>query len=388
MIAQSIIIAGAGPAGLLAGVALRRAGFSITIIDPKPLNAFIDGRTIALTKASSAYLKSLKVWDALVSDASPIQKIIVQDGTAACSFEEEQPLGYIVPMASLRAALLAQVEDAVRTDRIIGHNGTTVSCASGTTQHANVLVAVDGKQSRLRAQAGIGIRKHAYPETALVVEVAHSQPHHGVAFEHFLASGPLALLPLQGNRSTLVWSLPTTTATHLSTIDEHALASGIKRAFGDALGDFTINGKRWLYPLNCHYAESLYHHRLVLLGEAAHAMHPIAGQGFNISLRDVQVLTTLCQHQAAVGLDIGSRFVGKAYQENRLPDITAMLVATHGLSKIFNKTTQPLALMRKVGLYGINNNKVLKKLFINHATGFSLLAQLGVQPGSPTISPC
>ncbi|MDG2286279.1 MAG: FAD-dependent monooxygenase, partial [Alphaproteobacteria bacterium] len=230
-------------------------------------------------------------------------------------------------------------------------------------------IGADGRASRVRQQAGIRVTRLDYGQTSLVFTVKHQKPHHGVAHERFLPGGPLAFLPMTQNRSSVVWTERTQTARSLLELDDDDLASALSTRFDDCLGDLSIVGGRWSFPLSLVNAERQTAPRLALVGDAAHGIHPIAGQGFNLGLRDIAALADELASASKLGLDIGSPEVLRRYQAARRFDTMTLVLATDGLNRLFSNDITPLRALRSTGLGLINQVPPLKRLFMRHAMG-------------------
>ncbi|MEI9988137.1 MAG: FAD-dependent monooxygenase [Aliidongia sp.] len=245
----------------------------------------------------------------------------------------------------------------------------TVELADGRTIRARLLVAADGKTSRLRQEAGIRIFGTEYKQHAISGTVTHEQPHHGVAVEHFLAAGPFAILPMTGNRSSIVWTERAALAPALLKLPEAEFNRELTRRFGDFLGAVEWAGPRWSYPLNILYAERITDRRLALVGDAGHVIHPIAGQGLNLGIRDVAALAELVVDAYRLGLDPGAADVLERYQRWRRVDTLALSAVTDGLNRLFSNDIAPVKLARDLGLAMVDRVPPLKRLFMRHAMG-------------------
>ena len=241
----------------------------------------------------------------------------------------------------------------------------------GSRISAPLLVAADGRDSQTRAQAGIAMARKRYRQTAIVCTVAHEHPHRGIAHERFLPAGPFAILPLARNRASLVWTERSDLAEHLFGLDDTAFLAEIRRRFTDFLGALALVGPRWRYPLEQGRARHFVAHRLALAGDAAHAIHPIAGQGLNLGLRDLAALAETVLDSARLGLDIGQRSTLLRYQRWRRLDSLALSLATDGLNRLFTTEAAPLKAARRLGLAAVHRSPALKRLFMRHAMGLA-----------------
>lgn len=392
------VIAGGGMVGMTLGLALAQGGIATTVVDALPptrqLDPKFDGRVSALAFASVRMLKALGAWEAMAPHAQPINDILVSDGrlangvraggaaSAFLHFDHREigaePLGHIVENRHIRASLMAAAE---RTEglTLIAPAGVasatpaggaiSVGLADGREIAAKVCLAADGRESALREAAGIKTVEWRYPQTGIVATVAHERGHDGVAQEFFLPSGPFAILPMTGNRSSLVWTEAASAAPAFMKLPEEAFAAAIAQRFGDHLGPTRPVGPRWSYPLAFHLARRYLAERLALVGDAAHGIHPIAGQGLNLGLRDVAALAESLVDAARLGLDIGGSDVLETYQRWRRFDNAALAVATDGLNRLFSNDIAPLRLARDIGLALTNAVPPARRFFMRHAGG-------------------
>lgn len=385
--ADVLIIGGALVGGTLA-CALGGAGVTAAVVemcDPAVVaDAKFDGRASAIALSSRRLLEGVGVWEHVRNNAAPMLEIRVSDNDSPLFLHYDhaavgdEPFGHMVENVVLRRALMEQMQrlDTVKLlapARCVGlerNNGRVVCRLAGGEQIvARLAVAADGRGSPTREQAGIGIVSWRYDQTAIVCTVAHEQPHRYVAHEHFLPAGPFAILPLLGNRSSLVWTERAELAPTILALDEAAFNIELGRRFGDFLGRVEVVGPRWSYPLALHFAESATAERLALVGDALHGMHPIAGQGLNMGFRDVAALAEVVTDAFRLGLDPGSAEVLQRYQRWRRFDNLLMLGLTDGLNRLFSNDIPPVRLARDVGLATVNRIPPLKRLFMRHAMG-------------------
>lgn len=392
------LIAGGGMVGLTLGIALARAGIETVVVDgldpAKAVDTGFDGRVSAVAFASCRMLKALGLWPHLALHAQPINDILVSDGRriqaldrgAAASFflhfDHRElgrgPLGHLIENRHIRLAQQAVVEETAGLTLIApamvaetafeaGHVKATLS--TGQTVRAPVCLAADGRRSRLREGAGIKTVAWTYGQTGIVTTVEHERPHEGVAQEYFLPSGPFAILPMVGNRSSLVWTEPDDQAPDYLGMDEAAFADAVAARFGPYLGTTRPVGPRWSYPLALHLARAYVAHRLALVGDAAHGIHPIAGQGLNLGLRDVAALAEVLSDAVRLGRDMGAADVLARYQQWRRFDNVALAAATDVLNRLFSNDVGPVVLARDVGLGIVNRIGPARRLFMRHAGG-------------------
>ncbi len=386
-LAADVLIVGGGLIGLPLGVALAGAGLETIILDredpARVVDAAFDGRVSAIAFASQAALAAIGVWHH-VAEAQPILDIRVVDGTSPFFLHYDHrtlgsgPLGWMVENRVLRQALQQAVAATPRVRLLApaaaahverGPHGVSARTDDGREIRAAIVVAADGRFSPLREAAGIPTLSWRYAQAGIVCTIAHERPHQGVATERFLPAGPFAMLPMTGNRSSLVWTEPAALAAAMMTLPPAEFRVEVARRFGDHLGALEVVGPRWTYPLALHHAERYIAHRLALAGDAAHGMHPIAGQGLNLGLRDVAALAEILVDAARLGLDIGDEGVLEAYQRRRRFDAMLLLAVTDGLNRLFSNDVAPVRLVRDLGLAAVNRMPPLKRLFMQHARG-------------------
>ena len=389
-----IVIAGGGLNGTTLALALASAGFDITVVDPLAKSSRsagdFDGRGYALSILSQRVLKALGVWAAVSRQAQPILDIVVTDGRAGegpspfmLHFDhteiEEGPMGYMIEDRLLRPALLAALDDAgvVQIDeaRLVQQApdaaGATVALDDGRTLRARVLVGCDGKTSAVARRAGISRMGWRYGQTALVCAIGHEKPHHGTAHQFFMPPGPLAILPLSGNRSSIVWSETDAEASRIQGLDDATYLDELRPRFGDFLGDIALTGKRFTYPLELSIAQRFVADRIALLGDAAHAVHPIAGQGLNAGLKDVAALAEVLTDARRRGEDFGRPDVLLRYQQWRRFDVATLALATDTFNRLFSNDNSLLRAIRDVGLGVTNALPSLRRGFIREAAGLT-----------------
>lgn len=389
--AYDIAVVGGGLIGSTLAHALGQAGFKVVMLErnaPKALLADnFDGRTTALAASTATILKSLGLWTALKPVAGPITDIRVSDRGSGLYLHFDhsavgtEPMGYIVENRHLRRILADALEQAdcvtveapVSVASIERNSGrATLSLADGRTLTAQLVIGTDGKKSLVRQSAGIRTIGWAYNQTALVTVLRHQEPHRGIAHERFLKGGPLALLPmLDPHLSSLVWTEETKTAERLEALSDADFLAEVGRAFGPWLGSLTLAAPRARWDLSLHHATRYVAPRLALAGDAAHGIHPIAGQGANLGWRDVAVLAEILVDARRLGLDIGGLDVLNRYQAWRRPDNLSLAVATDGLNRLFRGAAGPIGLARDLGLGAVNRIPPLKHFFMRHAMGMT-----------------
>lgn len=390
-----LIIVGGGLNGPALALAASNAGFSVTIVDALPaatrsLRDF-DGRSYALALTSKRLLQGIGIWPDVADHAQPMLEIKVTDGRAGegaapwmMHFDhaeiEEGPMGYLVEDRHLRAAFLAAMDasdlitqiDATRVvAQDVGADGVTVTLDNGDTIKGGLLIGSDGRGSGTGARAGIKRIGWGYDQTAVVCAVEHDKPHAGIAHQFFMPNGPLAILPLTGNRSSIVWSETTQCATHLMTLGDAAFLDELRPAFGSFLGQIGLTGARFTYPLGLTLAQTFVADRVALIGDAAHGVHPIAGQGLNAGLRDVAALAQVLTEARARGEDIGGAQTLARYQEWRRFDTTTLALATDTFNRLFSNDNPLLRAARDIGMAAINAAPTLRRGFIREAAGLT-----------------
>ncbi len=393
--ATDILIVGGGLNGPALALALAQTGHSVTVVDALEekvrKNAAFDGRAYALALASQRLLAAVGVWDRVAENAQPMLEIKVTDGHAGSGpspffmhFDhteiEEGPMGFMVEDRHLRRAFLEAVAEEPNITQISGKTvvsqeidaaGAALTLNDGTILRGRLLVGCDGRKSGTAARAGIKRTGWDYGQTALVCAIAHDLPHHGTAHQFFMAPGPLAILPLTGNRSSIVWSERTEMAERINNLPEAEYLQVLRPRFGDFLGDIRLEGDRFTYPLNLTIANSFISDRLALVGDAAHGMHPIAGQGLNAGLRDVGALAEVLTLAGRRGEDLGSGPVLARYQEWRRFDTASLAMATDIFNKLFSNNNPILRAGRDIGMGVIGSLPGLRRGFVREAAGLT-----------------
>jgi 2-octaprenyl-6-methoxyphenol hydroxylase len=352
------------------------------------LDERFDGRVSALAFASVRMLRALGLWDALARDAQPINDIVVSDGELgkkpspfSLHFDHREigeVLGYIVENRHIRRALLQSSQSraglvflpgVAALSLAVGEGSATMRLSNGQTIESPLAVAAEGRESALREAQGIRSVAWDYPQIGIVVTVEHERPHNGVAYEHFLPAGPFAILPMTGNRSSLVWTEETNEARRLLGLDERGFTAELVLRFGGHLGKVHPTGPRWSYPLRLHLARSYVQHRFALIGDAAHTIHPIAGQGLNLGLKDAAALAETVLDAARLGLDFGRSDVLERYERWRRFDSLALAAATDGLNRLMSNSIPPLRFVRDLGMGIVDAIPPLRQFFMRHAGG-------------------
>lgn len=390
MIQADVLIVGGGMAGQTLAAALGGVGMEVVLVDrERPADAStlaFDGRTSAIAFGAMRAVNTIGVWPRMAADAEPILEIRVSDRESPLFLHYDHaalgsdPLGFIVENLAIRRALGAHLAtlpnvriiapaSVERLERGRGH--TVATLEDGRTIKTPLAVAADGRHSPTRRAAGINVAEWSYPQTGIVCTVAHEKPHRGVAHERFLPAGPLAVLPMRGDRSSIVWTERADLAPAMLALDDVRFAREIENRFGPHLGTMTLEGARWSYPLAFTLADRYALPRLALLGDAARAIHPIAGQGFNLGLRDAAVLAEVVVDAARLGLDPGDMGVLERYERWRRFDGLALAATTDLLNRLFSTAFPPVQMARDLGLAAVNGIPSLKRFFMRDAMGIA-----------------
>lgn len=390
-----IAVVGGGMTGLAFAVAVAGAGGEVALIDPMPwpetLAPPFDGRVTAVARASRYLLDGIGAWPAMAAAAEPIRDIEVSENASPFRVFYDhreardpggriQPLGHIVENRAIRTGLIERaralagdtltlaIPDKVKHfSRASGQ--TSIMLESGRRIEARLIVGADGRNSICRKEAGIDVLRFDYEQTGIVATIAHGEPHHGLAVERFFPSGPLAILPMQNDRSSIVWAAENALAKDLIGLDDDEFLGELEERFDSRLGEISLAGPRFHYPLSMAQAKRYTDERLALIGDAARAIHPIAGQGWNLALRDVAALAELVMDALRLGLDPGARPVLQRYERWRRFDSLALIAITDGLNRLFANDVLPLKLAREWGLGLVERTPVLKRFFMQHAMG-------------------
>ena len=402
-----IAIAGGGLNGPTLALALARCGLSVALIDAQPPRsrggAAFDGRAYALSIASVRLLGGLGLWPALAADSQPMLQVKAsqgQPGEGAAPFFlhfdsaeiEEGPVGHMIEDRFLYRALLDGVEATPAITHLPGSEVTAqdtrdgqvcVTLSDGRRITARLLVGADGRSSGVARRAGIRRQGWDYGQMALVAPIAHARPHQGIAHQYFMPTGPLAILPLPGNRSSIVWSETRSAAQAIAALDAAGFMAVVRPRFGDFLGDLTLAGPRFSYPLSLSLAEEYVRPRVALVGDAAHGVHPIAGQGLNLGLRDVAALAETLVDAARRGEDIGALDVLERYQVWRRFDATSLALGMDAVNRLFATGNPAVAAMRGLGMGVVSAIGPLRRGFMRQAAGLSVDPMPRLLAGQP-----
>ncbi len=387
-----ILIAGGGLAGLSLAIALRQGSggaLSVVVADPAMNRASGDLRASAIAAAARRLFETIGVWSAIADKAQPMLDMVVTDSKldhamrpSFLTFDGEiapgEPFAHMIENGPMVAALL----DKARAEGVdlrpvavsrFAHEPARITAhlSDGTSIGTRLLVAADGARSQIREQAGIANYGWNYDQSGIVTTVAHEREHHGRAEEHFLPAGPFAILPLTGKRSSIVWTEAKDDAERIVALPDAEFHDELEKRFGLHLGEIEVIAPRRAYPLGLYVARSFIAERIALIGDAAHVIHPIAGQGLNMGLRDVAALAEAVIDGARLGIDVGAVTVLERYQRWRRFDTMAMGVATDGLNRLFSNNSDALRLIRDMGLGVVDRLPNLKSFFIREAAGIT-----------------
>lgn len=395
-ISRDIAIIGGGLSGALMALSCIRYGFSVCVIDAgtttlqKAPN--FDGRSYAMAYSSVQMLKALGVWQDIKESAQPILDIKISDGVIGehpSSFMlhfdhhdlEDGPMGHTIEDRILRPSLQKRLEDSdlvsyLDQTRVYSHetNSSRVTLrleGKADAVTAKLAISADGRKSNFAKKAGISYAGWKYSQTSLVCALEHEKPHKAIAYQHFMPPGPLAILPLTGNRCSIVWTETSENSSAIAKLEDHAYLEVLRSRFGDFLGEIKLIGKRFSYPLEMSIAKSLVADRVALVGDAAHGMHPIAGQGLNAGLRDIAALSQTIKEARERGEEFATVSVLSRYQEWRRFDATALSLTLDGINNLFSNNIQFLKSARRVGIGVVNKLPSLKRSLMREAAGLS-----------------
>ncbi|MEJ1979387.1 MAG: UbiH/UbiF/VisC/COQ6 family ubiquinone biosynthesis hydroxylase [Acetobacteraceae bacterium] len=402
MMEADVCVVGAGPVGAAMACRLAAAGVRTVVIDhaklPPMEHPSFDGRAYAIATGSRRLLEDAGVWDVLPFLPCPILDIRVSDGRIGgrasplfLHFDhaeaDQGPFGWMVEARSLRMALNARMHAAPALTVLApavavaerSADGVTVQVQGGPAIRCRLVVGAEGRGSPLRDAAGIPVTRLAYRQMGIVSAIAHEKPHQGTAVEHFLPAGPFAQLPMTGteeapNLSAVVWTERAALAPRMMALDDSGFAREIARRLGTHLGAVRPVGRRWIYPLSAMHAQRYIDTRLALVGDSAHGIHPIAGQGLNLGLRDAAVLSDLLIAAFDAGADLGAPDLLARYQARRRPANLLMLAATHALDRLFSTDIGLVRAARDIGIAGVHRLPRLRRAFMRQAMGLGTSA--------------
>jgi 2-octaprenyl-6-methoxyphenol hydroxylase len=393
---SDVLIAGGGFAGLALAIALRQslgASFRVAVADPAFARPPSDARASAIAAAARRLFETIGVWAAVADQTQPIFDMVITDSklddavrptflTFGGEIAPGEPFAHMVENAPLLAALLEQAKrdgvvllptgvESCEPAPVPTRSHIAASLANGEVYETRLLVAADGAHSRVRTCAGISCTNWPYPQSAIVTTVAHERPHHGRAEEHFLPAGPFAILPLKGLRSSIVWTEDADAAERIVALPDAAFHAELETRFGLHLGEIEVVGPRRAFPIGLAIARTFVADRVALVGDAAHVIHPIAGQGLNLGLLDVAALAECITDAARLGLDPGGPDPLARYQRWRRFDTVAMGITTDGLNRLFSNRSDALRLARDIGLGIVDRLPRMKDFFIQQAAGIA-----------------
>lgn len=385
---SDVIILGGGLVGLTLALALDAHGLTSTVVDPARPEAVLapgfDGRATAIASASWNMLKAIGLGERLEGQGCPIAAIRVSDGLkrGALDFEpapEDDALGIMFENRLLRQALHAAAAEAKNVELLMparpvgserGEHGVVVRLEDGRELRAPLLIAAEGRNSPTRAAAGINVARWSYDHSAIIAAVEHEKPHGNIAYEIFYPSGPFAILPmLPGNRSALVWSVDKEDAPGYLKLGPRGFVAELEARMGGLLGALTLLAPLSSYPLGFHHAGRITDQRLALVGDAAHGIHPIAGQGLNLGLRDAAALAEVLVEGARLGLDLGDAQLLARYERWRSFDTFLVAASTDGLTRLFGMPGEAASAVRRFGLSAVQRISPLKSFFMAEARG-------------------
>ena len=382
-----IIVVGGGISGLTCSLAFKRAGLSVALIEKKKLAPIAkdDIRSLAIAPSSADFLRSIDVWQAIEAEAGQIQNIRVLDNYSPFFLDFvgvkaiDEPIGYIIEAFKVQNHLIEEVLKSQKITifdscEIISYEyeekTVTVKLSSEINLEASLIIAADGKFSKMRELLGIKSYVYDYQQVVMVAFCQHQKNHRNWAIEHFMPSGPFAILPLKDQKcSGIVWTERPELAAEYCKMSEKNFEYFLNQKFTDYLGKVKLKGKIKSYPLSLNFSTKYYSGRFVLIGDAAHTIHPLAGQGLNLGIRDIKLLVELVSRNFSLGLSIADETILEEYQRTRLLDNSLMLMITHGLDTLFSNDYTLLKPVRKLGLSFVNKMKGLKSFFMTKAMG-------------------
>lgn len=384
-----IVIVGGGPVGLTMALALSRSmkGLRVALLDRRPFSAPKDQRASAIAAGVRRIFVELGVWTAMAIGAEPVRQMKITDsGTGDISrplflsfigdVAPGEPFAHLVPNQLVAETLLGALSDGVEVIAPVEITGfvadaatARLSLADGRTITAPLVIASDGAQSALRGMAGIEVISHDYRQSGLVTTITHELDHEGTAYEHFRPAGPFASLPLPGRRSSLVWTESTRRAAELKTWPNEQIAAEIEAVMGSSLGRVTLEEGLQTFPLRLQIAKSFVAPRLALIGDAAHVVHPVAGQGLNLGLKDVAALAEVVIDAIRLGQDHGTADILERYQHWRRFDTALMAMVTDGMVRLFSNDVAPVRALRDFGMGLVDRLPPVKDLLISRAAG-------------------
>ncbi len=377
-----VIISGGGLLGLITAIGLSCDSVSVAVIEKNSLpRAVDDNRAFAISQGSKKILEKLGIWQFIESEAEPILDICILDAVTVHYNHKmvgEEPMGYVINNATIWNAINNNFLNKLNI--YSPHSYKTIACDSGYVEVildnnqeliSSLLICAEGKNSKLPELFSIPTAKFDYKQSSIVFNVKHELHHQNLAVERFFPGGPFAILPIKdGYTSSIVWTEKSGISKMLMDLSEEEFIIELKKRFGSYLGKIKLEGERKLYPLSFVFAKKLYKGRVLLIGDAAHSIHPVAGQGLNLGIRDVESIIKHVVAAKASGIDVGSSYLLKKISRNRYFDNFTMALATDGLNRMFSNRIFCAKALRNLGLIAVENSNFLKKRFIRHAMGF------------------
>ncbi|WP_265042593.1 2-octaprenyl-6-methoxyphenyl hydroxylase [Wolbachia endosymbiont (group A) of Sphecodes monilicornis] len=377
-----VIISGGGLLGLITAIGLSCDSVSVAVIEKNSLPRVVDdNRAFAISQGSKKILEKLGIWQFIESEAEPILDICILDAVTVHYNHKmvgEEPMGYVINNATIWNAINNNFLNKLNI--YSPHSYKTIACDSGYVEVildnnqeliSSLLICAEGKNSKLPELFSIPTAKFDYKQSSIVFNVKHELHHQNLAVERFFPGGPFAILPIKdGYTSSIVWTEKSGISKMLMDLSEEEFIIELKKRFGSYLGKIKLEGERKLYPLSFVFAKKLYKGRVFLIGDAAHSIHPVAGQGLNLGIRDVESIIKHVVAAKASGIDVGSSYLLKKISRNRYFDNFTMALATDGLNRMFSNRIFCAKALRNLGLIAVENSNFLKKRFIRHAMGF------------------
>ncbi|NUY39479.1 2-octaprenyl-6-methoxyphenyl hydroxylase [Wolbachia endosymbiont of Litomosoides brasiliensis] len=380
-----VIISGGGLLGLITAIGLGNNSVSIAVIEKNSLPRVTDdNRAFAISQGSRKILEKLGIWQFIESEAEPILDICISDENSPITVHYDhkmvgkEPMGYVINNTVIWKAINNNFLNKLNV--YSPHSYKTITCDAGCVEVildnnqkliSSLLICAEGKNSKLPVLFSIPIIKFDYKQSSIVFNVKHKLHHRNLAVERFFPGGPFAILPMKsGYASSIVWTEKSEISKMLMDLPKEEFIIELKKRFGSCLGEIKLDGERKSYPLSFAFAKKLYKSRVLLIGDAAHSIHPVAGQGLNLGIRNVESVIRQIVAAKVSGVDVGSSYLLKKILRDRCFDNFTMALATDGLNRIFSNKILCAKALRSFGLMAVENSNFLKKRFIRHAMGF------------------